>query len=514
MTTRDEKRHRYAALMLSHRQEWQRYAHNQTKLAIRKDKSVVRTAFTSTSSPEAAMKRIEAYHKGPSIKVWENVFKAVWLETGHAAAEFMHEYLTGKSVNLTADIQHKGEDIRTLVWKDPVVDTVLSSWDSRVDDKIMNGGFKDKIEGINSTTEDKIHSTIQEGVANGDSHYTIGQNVESHLDETWAKRGETISRTETNSAMNAATREDMKATAPDLWKTWSIAGNNTRPWHEEVDGESIPQDEMFTVDGEEMEGPGDDSASPGNVVNCECTQLAEEPPAGTPVSDEEQARIDEAALAQEGTTTEGSASEWTDVASNAEANAYLEDNGIVELASAIRGVDQDVANIYGQTLADMYSEKEKWGLQELRAIGMNARDGVVATTDTTIIGDNVSFDLKLQGYMKTDADWAEHFKWTSELVNGGTRQVVGSLSMDDVEANTIIHELGHVSFGSLTDAQKIEFYRIWETEDTKWQLLETVSNYSLKNDREGFAENFLLYVKGEKDRIPKDILAYLTELYG
>lgn len=322
MSKRDEKRHRYAQLMLAHRQEWQRYAHNQTKLAIRKDKSAVRTAFASTSSPEAAMKKVEAYHKGPAIKVWENVFKAVWLETGHAAAEFMHEYLTGKSVNLSADVSNKNaQEIQTLVWKDPVVDTVLSSWDSRVDDKIMNGGFLDKIEGINSTTQDKIHRTIQEGVANGEGHYIIGQNIESHLDETWAKRGETISRTETNSAMNAATREDMKATAPDLWKTWSIAGNNTRPWHEEVDGESIPQDEMFIVDGEEMDGPGDDSASPSNVINCECTQLAEEPPAGTPVSDEEQARIDEAALA------ESSASEGIpEFNSIDEAQKYTEDN--------------------------------------------------------------------------------------------------------------------------------------------------------------------------------------------
>src|SRR5665811_1181360 len=173
MSSRDEKRHRYAALMLAHRQEWQRYAHNQTKRAINKDKSVVRVAFASTSSPEKAMKKIEAYHKGPSIKVWENVFKAVWLETGHAAAEFMHEYLTGKSANVTTDILNENTQvIKAFVWKDPLVDAVLSSWDSRVADKIMSGGFKDMIVGINSTTEDKIHSTIHEGIANGDSHYT------------------------------------------------------------------------------------------------------------------------------------------------------------------------------------------------------------------------------------------------------------------------------------------------------------------------------------------------------
>ena len=78
-----------------------------------------------------------------------------------------------------------------------------------------------------------------------------------------------------------ATLEDGKATVPDMWKTWSITGVNTRTWHEDMDGVSIPMDEQFEVDYPDgtdmMDGPGDDSADGANIINCGCVLLFEPP---------------------------------------------------------------------------------------------------------------------------------------------------------------------------------------------------------------------------------------------
>jgi hypothetical protein len=54
-------------------------------------------------------------------------------------------------------------------------------------------------------------------------------------------------------------------------KTWNaIEDNVTREAHLEADGQSVPVDSNFEVDGEELEYPGDDGGSPENTINCRC----------------------------------------------------------------------------------------------------------------------------------------------------------------------------------------------------------------------------------------------------
>ena len=58
-------------------------------------------------------------------------------------------------------------------------------------------------------------------------------------------------------------------------KTWSIAGINTRPTHQEVDGVTIQQGEMFSVGGFPMEYPMDErfGAPASEVINCSCAVI-------------------------------------------------------------------------------------------------------------------------------------------------------------------------------------------------------------------------------------------------
>jgi uncharacterized protein with gpF-like domain len=57
-------------------------------------------------------------------------------------------------------------------------------------------------------------------------------------------------------------------------KQWLTSGNaNVRPAHQAANGQVVPVEEPFIVDGEELMNPGDSSGSPGNVINCHCVAI-------------------------------------------------------------------------------------------------------------------------------------------------------------------------------------------------------------------------------------------------
>jgi hypothetical protein len=181
----------------------------------------------------------------------------------------MHDYLTGNNVHARnyAGIYIKQDDTE--------VAPILDSWENRVNSDIKAGG--DKITGITDTEQANVTKAMADGQAAGLGHYEIGQAVDQQLTTTWPGRGETISRTEVNSAMNKATLQDANAAAPDLNKVWSTTGmDNVREWHADADGQSVAQSDTFTVMGEDMDCPGDDAGSPENVINCACCLLFEE----------------------------------------------------------------------------------------------------------------------------------------------------------------------------------------------------------------------------------------------
>ena len=268
MTKRDDKRHRFALMMAAHRAEWDAFGVVQLTKAFNNDRKAIRSIFSTTDTPKAAGERINSYFKRQAGDGWQAALRTLWVETGKATIAYMHDFLTGKDVS---GIRTKQDD------PDPGVSAITDPWQQIVNDKIIAGG--DKITGITDTTRDQVQGVIAQGVENGDSHYVIGQAVDDALGDSWAGRGEMISRTEANSAMNYASLTTSQATVPDLNKVWSTTGmENVRPWHQDADGQSVPQDQPFSVMDEDLMYPGDDSGSPENTINCACTIMFEEPP--------------------------------------------------------------------------------------------------------------------------------------------------------------------------------------------------------------------------------------------
>jgi hypothetical protein len=215
-----------------------------------------------------ALEHIKIYFEGQSRVYWANALRIIWKETGKASIAVMHDVLTGK------DFLRDHSTI-TEITKDTVREDVQSAWDLFVEDKITSRA--NKVVGVTDTTYAKIKDVMSQGVWDGVPHYEIGQNIESVMGEKWKARGETISRTEVNSAMNAAMLEDARAMAPTLNKVWACAFLNSRQDHMDADGQSVPQSEPFIVGWEKMMEPGDDSASADQIVNCACTMFFEPP---------------------------------------------------------------------------------------------------------------------------------------------------------------------------------------------------------------------------------------------
>ena len=84
-----------------------------------------------------------------------------------------------------------------------------------------------------------------------------------------------ICQTEAMHSMNIGGNVAADALGIDYEKTWSIAGINTRPTHEAVDGMTVGRGELFSVGGFPMEYPMDDryGAPPGEIINCSCTVI-------------------------------------------------------------------------------------------------------------------------------------------------------------------------------------------------------------------------------------------------
>jgi len=262
ITKRDDRRYRFAIAMASHRTLWARIALKQVAKAHKFDRNHVTQIMRATDSSEAALEHINSYFEGQSRVYWANALRIIWKETGKASIAVMHDVLAGKDF-------FNDYSMITEITKDPVRDGVQLTWDQLVEDKITSR--TNKVVGVTHATYEQIQDIMAKGVKNGSTHYEIGQQIESNLDEVWKALSENISRTEVNSAMNAAMLEDTKAMAPDLNKVWACTFLNSRQDHMDADGQSVPQSEPFVVGGEEMMEPGDDSASADQIVNCACT---------------------------------------------------------------------------------------------------------------------------------------------------------------------------------------------------------------------------------------------------
>jgi hypothetical protein len=135
----------------------------------------------------------------------------------------------------------------------------------------------ERIVGITDTTKKIVRGVLNEASDNGWGVEKTGRVMRERWRDIARLRSNTISRTEIVSASNAGDISGARSTGLDLEKSWlSTRDDRTREDHMDADGQLVGLNDPFTVGGEQLDQPGDPAGSPGNVINCRCTQTYKE----------------------------------------------------------------------------------------------------------------------------------------------------------------------------------------------------------------------------------------------
>lgn len=125
----------------------------------------------------------------------------------------------------------------------------------------------------NKTTQEQLRKEIGEGLRTGESGRDIAARVAKVFNFAEKYRAERIARTETTEVSNKALDDVYKTSDKITGKQWlhGGGGDNPRPEHIEMDGETVDVDEQFSNG---LKYPGDPAEGPGEICNCTCTMIA------------------------------------------------------------------------------------------------------------------------------------------------------------------------------------------------------------------------------------------------
>ena len=122
---------------------------------------------------------------------------------------------------------------------------------------------------ISDTTKEYIMRVLKKGVDEGWSIQRMVEEIER--DDYLDGRVRRILRTETNRAINYGNELAADKFEYRVQKSWvAVHDDRTRIAHLSADGQTVDQNGVYTVGGEQMEFPGDPTASPDNTINCRC----------------------------------------------------------------------------------------------------------------------------------------------------------------------------------------------------------------------------------------------------
>lgn len=126
-----------------------------------------------------------------------------------------------------------------------------------------------RVKQITRTSRDKIFKEIAAGIDAGEGVELIADRIVSAGTIESVYRAQMIARTEVHSAAQFGGLTAAKESKVVREKEWiPVKDDRTRDAHSNV--ASVPINQPFLVDGEELQYPGDPSGSPANIINCRC----------------------------------------------------------------------------------------------------------------------------------------------------------------------------------------------------------------------------------------------------
>lgn len=144
-----------------------------------------------------------------------------------------------------------------------------AEWTAQILEYFSKHLFDKVVLPITETTREYIEKIVSKGVEEGWSIERMVQEIEreDYLDG----RVRRIVRTETNRAINYGNELAADKFEYKTQKRWvAVHDSRTRHAHLAADGQTVDQSGVYTVAGEQMEFPGDPSASAANTISCRC----------------------------------------------------------------------------------------------------------------------------------------------------------------------------------------------------------------------------------------------------
>jgi uncharacterized protein with gpF-like domain len=134
-------------------------------------------------------------------------------------------------------------------------------------------------------SQDAVADVLLNAMAEGWSIPQTATALQEKLEGIAPWQATMLARTDTVALANGASlKRAVMLNDPQLqFKTWlATPDERTRVNHRHAHGQTVPITEPFTVGGEQLLYPGDPAASDGNVINCRCTVIYANSPAGPP----------------------------------------------------------------------------------------------------------------------------------------------------------------------------------------------------------------------------------------
>jgi len=148
-------------------------------------------------------------------------------------------------------------------------------WALEAEDYVLNN-CGNKIRGILDTTKERVRATLTEGMADGEGIDNLALRLNRQYAQFSIGRANNIARTEVGGASNYGSRMGALSTTLPLEHEWLTAiDGNERESHAAANGQRVPMNQPFIVDGESLMFPGDTSmgATGGNIINCRCAEV-------------------------------------------------------------------------------------------------------------------------------------------------------------------------------------------------------------------------------------------------
>lgn len=124
----------------------------------------------------------------------------------------------------------------------------------------------------------KVNNIVKQGIIQGEGIPQITARLCRDLAAQSKDRMRLFARTAITGAQNAGRQQQMEDAAGmgiEIRKQWlATLDSRTRDAHRRLDGQEVPYDEPFKIDGQEINYPGDPTAHPALVYNCRCTVVS------------------------------------------------------------------------------------------------------------------------------------------------------------------------------------------------------------------------------------------------